>query len=100
TPLHALGSAGYLAPTALRFDLRGRPWRQYASVVIQRTGLPRLRIITMKRQILIFWCAIVSAFPSLQLPILAQSQPSNVPSAIFGDPLRDAANPTRNEAVW
>jgi pimeloyl-ACP methyl ester carboxylesterase len=54
----------------------------------------------MKRQILIFWCAIVSAFPSLQLPILAQSQPRNVPSAIFGDPPRDAANPTRNEAVW
>jgi pimeloyl-ACP methyl ester carboxylesterase len=54
----------------------------------------------MKRQILIFWCAIVSAFPSSQLPILAQSQPSNVPSAIFGDPPRDAANPTRNEAVW
>jgi len=36
----------------------------------------------------------------LQLPILAQTQPSDVPSAIFGDPPRDAANPTRNEAVW
>src|SRR6202451_3328596 len=54
----------------------------------------------MKRHVLLFWCAILSAFFSLQLPVLAQSQPSNVPSAIFGDPPRDAANPTRNEAVW
>jgi len=54
----------------------------------------------MKRQILTFCCAMVSVLPSGQLPILAQKQASNLPSAIFVDPPRDAANPTRNEAVW
>jgi uncharacterized protein len=53
----------------------------------------------MKRQILTFCCAMVSALPSCQLPILAQRQPSNLPTAIFVDPPRDAANPARNEAV-
>jgi pimeloyl-ACP methyl ester carboxylesterase len=56
--------------------------------------------ITMKRRILIFWCAMVGAVPSCQVPILAQNQPSNLPGAIFVDSPRDAANPTRNEAVW
>jgi uncharacterized protein len=54
----------------------------------------------MKKQILIFWCAMVGAVPWFQLPILAQNQSSNLPGAIFVDPPRDAANPTRNEAVW
>jgi acetyl esterase/lipase len=56
--------------------------------------------ITMKKQILVFWCAMVGAVPWFQLPILAQNQSSNLPDAIFVDPPRDAANPTRNEAVW
>jgi len=36
----------------------------------------------------------------LQLPILAQTQPSDVPSAIFGDPPRDRCKPNAHEAVW
>lgn len=37
---------------------------------------------------------------SYQYSIPAQSQPSNLPSAIFVDPPRDSAIPMRNEAVW
>jgi pimeloyl-ACP methyl ester carboxylesterase len=54
----------------------------------------------MKRRILIFWCAMVGAVPSFQVLMLAQNRPSNLPGAISADPTRDAANPTRNEAVW
>lgn len=49
----------------------------------------------MDRLSVAFWCAVLTALASS-----AQSQPSNLPSAIFVDPSRDAANPMRNEAVW
>jgi dipeptidyl aminopeptidase/acylaminoacyl peptidase len=42
----------------------------------------------------------VGAVPSFQVLMLAQNRPSNLPGAISADPTRDAANPTRNEAVW
>jgi dipeptidyl aminopeptidase/acylaminoacyl peptidase len=54
----------------------------------------------MDRLCLAFWCAVLTVLVSCQYPIPAQSQPSNLPSAIFVDPPRDAANPMRNEAVW
>jgi pimeloyl-ACP methyl ester carboxylesterase len=50
--------------------------------------------------VLIFWCAVVGSLPSFQFGLVAQSRPSNLPSAIFVDPPRDTANPMRNEAVW
>jgi uncharacterized protein len=54
----------------------------------------------MKIRILMLWCAMASVAPSFHLPAVAQNQPGNLPDAIFDDPPRDAANPTRNEAVW
>jgi pimeloyl-ACP methyl ester carboxylesterase len=54
----------------------------------------------MNRLFLSVWCAILPALASCLYSIPVQSQPSNLPSAIFVDPPRDAANPMRNEAVW
>jgi hypothetical protein len=86
----------YGSPSDFALDMpRPKPSSRQGNVILSGS----LRI-TMKRQILISWCAMVGAVPSFQVPILAQNQPSHLPGAIFVDAPRDAANTTRNEAVW